>query len=89
MGCAAELAGSQAGKGKQSRKERTRQKKEAKRQLRKAGSDDEDLAADMPAFKVRQCHAGLQASPLDGLLHASVVSDRCGRSVACKDPTWK
>ena len=64
MECAAELAGSQAGKGKLSRKERTRLKKEAKRQLRKAGSDDEDLAADMPALKVRQRHASVPVSPL-------------------------
>ena len=76
MECAAEVAGSQAGMGKLSRKERTRLKKEAKRQLRKGGSDDEDLAADRPAFKVRQRRASLPASPLYRLPHASVAADR-------------
>ena len=37
---------------KLSRKERARLKREARHQERKAGSDDEDLAADAPAFKV-------------------------------------
>ena len=75
MDCAAELAGSQAGTGKLSRKERTRLKKEAKRQLRKAGSDDEDLAADMPAFKVRQRHARVPVSPYMGCcMHLLVQS---------------
>lgn len=50
--CAAGEEGGKLGKSKLSRKERARLKKDAKRQERKAGSDDEDLAADMPAFKV-------------------------------------
>ncbi len=50
--CAAEGDGKQQGKAKLSRKERAKLKKAAKLQDRKAGSDDEDLAADAPAFKV-------------------------------------
>lgn len=44
--------GGKPGKVKLSSKERARLKREARRQERKAGSDDEDLAADAPAFKV-------------------------------------
>ena len=49
---AAEADGKKRGKVELSRKERIKLKKEAKRQERKADSDDEDLAADAPAFKV-------------------------------------
>jgi len=49
---AAESDGKKRGKVELSRKERIKLKKETKRQERKAGSDDEDLAADAPAFKV-------------------------------------
>ena len=49
---AAEGDGTKPGKAKLSRKERAKLKKDAKRQERKTGSDDEDLAADAPAFKV-------------------------------------
>ena len=51
---AAEADGKKRGKVELSRKERLKLKKEAKRQERKAGSDDEDLAADAPAFKVNK-----------------------------------
>ena len=54
-GCCCSASGEDGGKPgevKLSRKERARLKREARRQERKAGSDDEDLAADAPAFKV-------------------------------------
>ena len=61
---AAEGDGKKPGKAKLSRKERAKLQKEAKRQERKAGSDDEDLAADAPAFKVANQSVRPRCMPL-------------------------